>query len=119
MADAPASQRLETLRKGDWETALAQGSAHRVALKDAWVLRLEVACQPDTLARAVAAFKTPADLFIVPLAMKDGRTCRQVCFGRFASEAEAQAALSQLPALFTASGSRPRPFQASALPEKQ
>ncbi len=118
-ATPTAAQRWSTLHKGDWETALAQGSAYRASLKDAWVLRLEVACQPDTLARAVAAFKEPADLFLVPMAMKDGRTCRQVCLGRFASEAEAQAALSHLPALFTQGGNKPRPFQASQLPEKQ
>ena len=117
--DASAAARWATLRKSDWEGALAQGASHRAALKDAWVLRLEVACQPETLARAVAAFKEPADLFLVPMAMKDGRTCRQVCFGRFSSEAEAQAAVPGLPALFTGSGNKPRPFQASALPEKQ
>ncbi|HZU53912.1 MAG TPA: hypothetical protein VFF77_08450 [Holophagaceae bacterium] len=118
-ADASASQRWNALHKGDWDTALAQGSVHRVALKGAWTLRLEVACQPDTLTRAVAAFKEPADLFLVPMAMKDGRICRQVCFGHFASEAEAQAAISRLPGLFSEGGSKPRPFQASALPEKQ
>lgn len=118
-APSTAAQRWATLHKGDWEAALAQGATYRSALKDAWVLRLEVACQPDTLARAVAAFKEPADLFLVPMAMKDGRTCRQVCLGRFTSEAEAQAALTHLPTLFTQGGNKPRPFQASQLPEKQ
>lgn len=118
-ADPSASQRWNTLHKGDWEAALVQGSAHRAALKSAWVLRLEVACQPDTLSRAVAAFKEPADLFLVPMAMKDGRTCRQVCLGHFASEAEAQAAIPHLPSLFTGGGGKPRAFQASTLPEKQ
>ncbi len=99
--------------------ALTQGAAYRASLKGAWVLRLEVACQPDTLARAVAAFREPADLFLVPMAMKDGRTCRQVCLGRFDSEAEAVAALAHLPPLFTQGGNKPRPFQASQLPEKQ
>jgi hypothetical protein len=118
-SDPSASLRWAALYKGDWETAMAQGSAHRVELKDAWVLRLEVACQPDTLVRAVAAFKEPADVFLVPMAMKDGRTCHQVCFGRFASEAEAQTAITHLPGLFTEGGNKPRPFQASNLPEKQ
>ena len=113
------SARWATLVKNDWERALSQGAAHRASLKEAWVLRLEVACQPDTLAHAVASFKGPADLFLVPMAMKDGRTCRQVCFGRFASQAEAQAAIASLPPLFTEGGNKPRPFQASALPEKQ
>lgn len=98
---------------------MTQGSVHRAALKEAWVLRLEVACQPDTLARAVAAFKEQADLFLLPMSMKDGRTCHQVCLGRYASEAEAQAAIANLPGLFTEGGNRPRPFQASNLPEKQ
>ena len=119
MADASVSLRWTTLHKGDWQAALAQGTAHKSALKTAWVLRLEVACQPDTLGRAVAAFKEPADLFLVPMAMKDGRTCRQVCFGRFGSESEAQAAIGHLPGLFTEGGNKPRPFQASNLPEKQ
>lgn len=118
-SSSTAAQRWSTLHKGDWEVALAQGAAYRASLKDAWVLRLEVACQPDTLARAVAAFKQPTDLFLVPMAMKDGRTCRQVCLGRFASEAEAQAAIGHLPTLFTQGGNKPRPFQASQLPEKQ
>ncbi|HET6331447.1 MAG TPA: hypothetical protein VFF76_11725 [Holophagaceae bacterium] len=117
--DASPSLRWTTLHKSDWGTAMAQGSTHRAALKDAWVLRLEVACQPDTLARAVAAFKEPADLFLVPMAMKDGRTCHQVCFGHFGSEAEAQAAIARLPDLFTRGGNKPHPFQASSLPEKQ
>ena len=111
--------RWKTLQKSDWELALKQGSAHREALKDAWTLRLEVACQPETLAHAVSVFKEPADLFLVPMAMKDGRTCRQVCLGRFASETEAQAAIAKLPALFTEGGNKPKPFQASALPVKQ
>ena len=117
--DPSEDLRWKTLQRGDWDQALAQGSVHRGALKGAWTLRLEVACQPETLAHAVAAFKEPADLFLVPMSMKDGRTCRQVCFGTFASEAEAQAALAKLPSLFTEGGAKPHPFQASALPEKQ
>ena len=118
-AETTQESRWKTLQKGDWELALSQGSAHRSALKGAWVLRLEVACQPETLAHAVAAFKTPADLFLVPMAMKDGRTCRQVCLGGFSSEADAQAGIAKLPAFFTEGGNKPKPFQASALPEKQ
>ncbi|MBS1784411.1 MAG: hypothetical protein JST24_03160 [Acidobacteria bacterium] len=118
-AVSTSAQRWTTLHKGDWEAALSQGAAYRAKLKDAWVLRLEVACQPDTLARAVAAFKEPKDLFLVPMAMKDGRTCRQVCLGTFKTQAEAEAAIQRLPALFTQGGNKPRPFQASQLPEKQ
>jgi len=118
-ADPSQDARWSTLHRGDWEAGLREGLSHKAALKDAWVLRLEIACQPDTLARAVAAFKAPADLFLVPMAMKDGRTCRQVCLGRFGSEAEARAAIETLPALFTQGGNKPHPFQASALPEKQ
>lgn len=117
--DPSRETRWSTLHQGDWEAALREGLAHKTALKDAWVLRLEIACQPDTLTRVVAAFKEPADLFIVPMAMKDGRTCRQVCLGRFGSEAEARTAIAALPPLFTQAGNRPHPFQASALPEKQ
>ncbi|HEU4951494.1 MAG TPA: hypothetical protein VFT46_06060, partial [Holophagaceae bacterium] len=117
--DPPIATRWATLRRGDWAAASAQGSAHQAHLGGAWVLRLEVACQPETLARAVAAFPRESDLFLVPLRMKDGRTCRQICFGSFRSEAEAQAAAERLPALFREGGNKPRAYQASALPEKQ
>src|SRR6185437_12183299 len=86
--DGSPADRWAALERHDWERALKQGAAYRTSLKEAWVLRLEVACQPDTLARVVSSFKAPADLFLVPMAMKDGRTCHQVCFGHFSSQAE-------------------------------
>lgn len=118
-AETSPAERWATLQRGDWDRALVQGSTHREALGSAWVLRLEVACLPDTLARAVSAFKAPVDLFLVPIHMKDGRTCRQICLGTFRSQQEAQAAIQRLPTLFTQGGNRPRPYQAVSLPENQ
>jgi septal ring-binding cell division protein DamX len=85
-----------------------------------WTLRLEVACQTDTLAKAVDLLKPQhPDLFLLPLSMKDGKTCTQVYLGDFGSEAEARQAVASLPAPFQAKDARPRPYQVSAIPDKQ
>ena len=59
------------------------------------------------------------DLFLVPMAMRDGRTCYQVFVGSFGSEAAAKAAAKKLPPPFLAEGNRPKPFRVAQIPDRQ
>ena len=115
------SDRLEALRRGEMEKACRQGEKHRKELKPGlWSLRLEIACQGDTLRRATDAFPGgKPDLFILPIRLRDGRTCYQVYYGRFNSEAAADKEVRKLPGIFREGGNRPRPFRLSEIPSRQ
>lgn len=119
--DFSLGARLEALKRGDLELAIKQGAAHRKGLAASqWTLRLEIACQGETLRRAVEFFQpTQPDLFILPLTLRDGRTCYQVYWGRFGSKAEAEAQVGKLPGAFREGGNRPKAFQVSELPDHQ
>ena len=114
------AERLKTIREGNWKQALSQGAAHRASLRGKWSLRLEIACQGDTVQHAVGLLKgLDPDLFILPMTMRGGRTCYQVFLGGYDSEAAAQAAARRLPAPFSAGGNRPKPFRVDEIPARQ
>jgi septal ring-binding cell division protein DamX len=99
---------------------MAQGAAQRKALLGKWTLRLEIACQGSTVQHAAGLLKDlDPDLFILPMTMRDGRTCTQVFLGSFGSEAAAKAAAKRLPAPFLAEGNRPKPFRVAQIPDRQ
>ena len=108
-----AKDRADALRKGDITRAVRQGERMAAELpKGHWTLRLEIACQPETLTRAVDLFDTPApDLWVLPLALKDGRGCYQVFYAHFPSREAAEAAGRKLPAAFRSEGNKPKPFK--------
>ncbi len=114
------ADRLKAIAKGDWPLVLRQGEAQRKALESRWTLRLEIACQVDTVQHAVDLLKDQdPDLFVLPMAMRDGRTCYQVFLGAFTSEPVAREAAKHLPAPFLAEGNRPKPFRVGQIPDKQ
>ncbi len=118
----PASRtdRLKAIAKGDWPLVLRQGEEQRKALESRWTLRLEIACQVDTVQHAADLLKDQEpDIFVLPMAMRDGRTCYQVFLGSFASEPVARDAAKHLPAPFLAEGNRPKPFRVGQIPDKQ
>ena len=99
---------------------MAQGSLQAKALQDRWTLRLEIACQGLTIQHAAELLKgQDPDLFLIPMAMRDGRTCYQVFLGSFGSEAAAKAAAKKLPPPFLAEGNRPKPYRVSQIPDRQ
>ncbi|MFZ1376714.1 MAG: DUF4388 domain-containing protein [Geothrix sp.] len=117
---ASKADRLQTISQGDWKRAMAQGSAQRKALQGKWTLRLEIACQGSTVQHAADLLKgQDPDLFLVPMTMRDGRTCYQVFLGAFGSEAAAKAAAKKLPPPFLAEGNRPKPFRVAQIPDRQ
>ena len=118
----PASQeeRLKAIAAGAWKTALAQGEAQRRHLHGKWTLRLEIACQGATVQHAADLLrKQEPDLFLLPMVMRDGRTCYQVFLGEYRSEAAALRAARRLPAPFLAEGNRPKAFRVAEIPSRQ
>ena len=114
------SDRLQIILQGDWKKALAQGVIQRKTLQGRWTLRLEIACQGSTVQHAAELLKSQdPDVFLTPMAMRDGRTCYQIFMGSYGSEAAAKAAARTLPPPFLAEGNRPKPFRVAQIPDKQ
>jgi len=117
---ASKAERLQTITQGDWKRAMAQGAAQRKALQGKWTLRLEIACQGSTVQHAADLLKgQDPDVFLLPMTMRDGRTCYQVFLGAFGSEAAAKDAARRLPPPFLAEGNRPKPFRVAQIPDRQ
>jgi hypothetical protein len=114
------AERLQAILQGDLKRAVIQGAGQRKALQGRWSLRLEIACQGSTVQHAADLLKDKdPDLFLLPMAMRDGRTCYQVFLGSFSSEAAARAAAQKLPPPFLAEGNRPKPFRVAQIPDRQ
>ena len=115
------AERLETLRRGDLEFAAKQGEKLlRETRKGQFSLRLEIACMGDTIRRALEVFPDgKPDLFVVPIKLRDGRTCYQVFYGRFPSLAAAEKQVKVLPSIFREGANRPKPFMVTEIPSKQ
>jgi hypothetical protein len=118
---ASIPERLEALRKGDLEKAVAQG-AQRVkeAPAEHWALRLEIACQGDTIRRVAELFKgEKPDLFLLPMTLRGGRNCYQVLYGNFPTKEAALKEVKRLPASFQSEKDRPKLFKFSEIPKEQ
>ncbi|WP_243300916.1 DUF4388 domain-containing protein [Geothrix oryzisoli] len=114
------AERLKAIREGQWKLTLAQGTALAATVQEKWTLRLEIACQGDTVQNAAGLLKgRDPDLFLLPMTMRNGRTCYQIFFGIYGSEAAALAAAKHLPAPFLAAGNRPKPFRVGDIPRRQ
>jgi septal ring-binding cell division protein DamX len=109
--------RLAAMEQGDLALAARQG--RRLVQESPaghWTLRLEIACQTDTVQRVPDVFKgRQPDLFLVPMPMRDGRTCYQVFLGRFASQQAAMAEIPNLPAAFRQD--RPKLMRLADIPQ--
>jgi hypothetical protein len=114
-------ERADALRRGDLELAIKQGQKYlKEGPSKQWTLRLEIACVGETLKRAVEIFpEGKPDLFIVPMTLRDGRSCYQVFYGKFPSSAAAEKQAAGLPKAFHEGGNRPKAFQISEIPSRQ
>ena len=72
-----------------------------------------VACSTETLDKANRAVDSP-ELFLLPVDL-DGRACYRVCWGLFASEAEAGQARGRVHRYFIENGARPRVVRSETL----
>jgi septal ring-binding cell division protein DamX len=101
--------------------SFAQGKAHKATLpKGSWTLRLEIACQPETVQNAAKLLDAAGVAhYSLPIKMNNGKVCTQIFSGSYKSREEAEAHVKNLPATFLAGGNKPRPFQVAEIPEKQ
>lgn len=92
----------------DARALLAQGSYHEAAgafayvarnTKAAFTVNIEVACQPDTVQKGLAAAGGDEAFFVLPYDLK-GRSCFVVLWGLYPDRPSAEAALARLPAFF-------------------
>ncbi|WP_257309271.1 DUF4388 domain-containing protein [Geothrix fuzhouensis] len=114
------AERLKAIRDGNWKLSLTQGAAHRLTLQGKWSLRLEIACQGETIQHAAGLLKgQDPDLFLLPMTMRGGRRCYQVFLGGYESETAALAAAKRLPPAFHTQGNRPMPFRVDQIPSRQ
>jgi hypothetical protein len=113
--------RLAALAKGDLALAVRQGGARMKELPGShWALRLEIACQGDTIRRVSEVFKgEEPDLYLLPMTLRDGRTCYQVLYGNFPSREAAEKRVKHLPSPFLADRNRPKAFRLDDIPTKQ
>ncbi len=118
---ATLPERLEALRKGDLTRAVAQGAQHvKETPAGHFVLRLEIACQGETIRRVSELFKDgKPDLFILPMTLRDGRTCYQVLYGNFSGKDAAEKEIKRLPPAFQGERNRPKVFRFSEIPKEQ
>ena len=123
VASVPDSiaDRLKALERGDLTLAVKQGEQHIKELPAGhWTLRLEVACQGDTLREVTHGFRGGRpDLFVLPIKWRDGRSCYQVLYGQFPTRDAAEHQMKRLPATFLANGNRPKAFRLSDIPKLQ
>ncbi|WP_243383184.1 DUF4388 domain-containing protein [Geothrix alkalitolerans] len=114
------TDRLKAIQAGNWKLAHSQGLALCAASHGKWSLRLEIACQGDTIQRAASLLRSQnPDLFLLPMTMRNGRTCHQIFLGTYESESAALAAARRLPPPFLAEGNRPKPFRVDQIPSRQ
>ena len=115
------ADRLSALNHGDLELAVRQGQARVKEIPSShWSLRLEIACQGETLREVSKGFKgAPPDLFLLPIKLHDGRGCYQVLYGNFPTKEAAERQVKHLPATFLADRNRPRAFRVNEIPKAQ
>lgn len=118
---SPAPHSVEVTNDQGLGKVFAEGHAKRTGLsRTAWALRLEIACQEDTVHHASKVLSAAGEsYFVVPIKMKNNKTCAQIFQGPFPTREAAEAHISVLPSLFREGGNKPRPYQVSEIPDKQ
>jgi len=103
----------EAFRRGEYRAAARGFEANLRAAKGGHTVQILVACSDETLQKAQAAVPAP-DLYVVPVAYQ-GRSCYRLLWGVFDTEAQAQAAVAQVPAYFRENGAKPRAVSSASI----
>lgn len=109
--------RVRALAQGDLELAVKQGRRLvRELPPEHCALRLEIACQGDTIQRLMSQFKgQDPDVYLLPITLRDGRACYQVLYGNFPNLKAAQKAVPRLPRALHADRDQPKIFRIADL----
>lgn len=87
------------------QLASAPGGSHSI--------QLLVACAPETITKALANANTE-ELYVLPVRYQK-RDCYRLCWGLYASRAQAESARRGVPAYFTSGGATPKVLSAPEL----
>ncbi|MBL0209466.1 MAG: hypothetical protein IPQ13_00905 [Holophagaceae bacterium] len=117
----PVTPRVSIREDPNLSRSYAQGKAHKASLpKNAWTLRLEIACMKETVQNAAKLLDGAGiPYYVLPIKMNDNKICTQIFSGSFQSREQAEARIKILPPVFVSGGNKPRPFLVAEIPEKQ
>jgi septal ring-binding cell division protein DamX len=102
------------LRAGQLREAGRGFNAHLASVSaQSFSIQILVACADETIAKAVGVTDSP-ELFILPVNLK-GRACYRLCWGVYADQAQAAAAIRTIPEYFRQGGTTPRAVPITAL----
>ncbi len=96
---APSGGAQRLMDDGRYQEAAAAFDAQAKSERAAYTINIEVACQPETIAKGLQAAGGDRSFFILPYDLH-GRSCFVVLWGRYPNRAAAEAALAALPEFF-------------------
>ena len=99
-----------SLSKGDYQEAAKQFKSIYSTKSGGFTIALMIACEKDSITKALSELKSPDKLIIFPHNFK-GRDCFRVLYGYYNSKEEAQKEFSTLPPDLQASGAKVIPFE--------
>ena len=95
----PYKQGRQLLEKGEVAGAARLFEKASGGLKGLYTVQLALACEPETVARAVGSTRGSSQFFILPTTYQ-GRSCYRLLWGAYASRAAAAAGRSSIPERF-------------------
>lgn len=87
------------LEQGRYQESASAFDVEARGIKAAYTINIEVACQPETIAKGLQAAGGDRSFFILPYDLH-GRSCFVVLWGQYPSRAAAEAAFAALPEFF-------------------
>lgn len=106
---------FDAFQSGDFSKAARLWRENRQAgPAEGFTLQIMVACKEATLQSLGPRIPSTEQLFLVPV-QRNHSTCYKVLWGTYTDRAQAEAAASTVPALFTTGGNRPWPVPLSSL----
>ncbi len=97
--NVPKGDARRLLEEGRYQEAASAFDAEARGESAPYTINIEVACQPETIAKGLQAAGGDSSFFILPYDLH-GRSCFVVLWGRYASRAAAEAAFASLPEFF-------------------
>jgi len=103
LPDVPSGEPRDLLAAGNLNEAAKLWARQYSDQAVSYSIALELACQEQTVMNGFRASRQSSEFFILPRKL-DGRSCFWLCWGRFKTRAEAEAAKPQIPDFFKYGG---------------
>lgn len=99
-----------SLAKGDYKSAAEAFKAIYSKKKGGFTVVIMLACESESITKALSEFKNPNEMIILPYNYK-GRSCFRVLYGHFKTKEEAEKAFESIPESFKVAGAKVFPFE--------